>query len=78
MDGVLSARTSPISPAERDLLMGLIREEKILQDRRTDGKVIIQKRAAWVRITRLFNSHNLGPQRTEQQLKKIWERLKVK
>ncbi|XP_050698788.1 myb/SANT-like DNA-binding domain-containing protein 3 [Eriocheir sinensis] len=78
MEGALSARSSPMSPPERDLLMGLICEEKILQDRRTDGKVVLQKRAAWARITRLFNSHNLGPQRTEQQLKKVWERLKVK
>ena len=52
-------------------------EEKILQYRKTDGRVLLEKRIAWARITSHFNAHNLGPKRTEQQLRNVWERLKV-
>ena len=71
-------RVSPISPPERELLIGLISDEKILQNRKTDGRVLLQKREAWGQITRHFNAHHLGPKCTEQQLRKVWERLKVR
>ncbi|XP_045101889.1 uncharacterized protein LOC123498640 [Portunus trituberculatus] len=71
-------RANPISIPERDLLIQLIRDEKTLENKKTDGKTILQKREAWARITRTFNSHNLGCVRSEHQLKKVWERLKVK
>lgn len=71
-------RTSPISPPERDLLLYLIKEAKVLHNKKTDGRASLLKREAWARITRNFNAHNQGPNRTEKQLRKVWERLKEK
>ncbi|XP_050724627.1 uncharacterized protein LOC127002587 [Eriocheir sinensis] len=71
-------RTGPISPPARELLLGLIAEEPILLSLKTDGRILLQKREAWAKITEKFNAHNMGPQRSEVQLKKVWERLKVK
>ncbi|XP_050704966.1 uncharacterized protein LOC126990388 isoform X2 [Eriocheir sinensis] len=71
-------RTGPISPPARELLLGLIAEEPILLSLKTDGRILLQKREAWAKITEKFNAHNMGPQRSEVQLKKVWEQLKVK
>ncbi|XP_050707377.1 myb/SANT-like DNA-binding domain-containing protein 3 [Eriocheir sinensis] len=71
-------RTSPISSAEKQMLIGLITQEPILKNRKTDGKLLEQKRRAWARITQHFNAHNMGPKRTEGQLRKIWEKIRVK
>ncbi|XP_050724432.1 uncharacterized protein LOC127002480 isoform X2 [Eriocheir sinensis] len=71
-------RTGPISPPARELLLGLIAEEPILLSLKTDGRILLQKREAWAKITEKFYAHNMGPQRSEVQLKKVWERLKVK
>ncbi|KAG0724346.1 hypothetical protein GWK47_005204 [Chionoecetes opilio] len=78
LEGTGPARTSPISAAERSLLVGMIREEKVLQNRQTAGIICVRKREAWARITTAFNGQNLGPRRTEIQLKKVWDRLKIK
>lgn len=76
---VAVTRKSPISPAEREALLGLIKEyEHIIMDRRTDGKFVAVKKHTWHKITETLNSLNLGPKRSEQQIKKVWERLKVK
>ena len=71
-------RASPISPHEKEILLGLIMEEEVLQDNKTDGKSVFLKRKAWAKVTQAFNANNLGPVRTEVQLKKVWDRLKVK
>ncbi|KAK4327498.1 hypothetical protein Pmani_002053 [Petrolisthes manimaculis] len=71
-------RTSPMTAGERDIFLNLIREEKVINDRRTDRRIVVLKNHAWKRVTDGFNAAGLGPKRTIQQLKKAWERLKVK
>ncbi|KAG7177825.1 uncharacterized protein LOC121859868 isoform X1 [Homarus americanus] len=72
------ARTSPITPREREYLVQLIGEEKILKNKDTNGKASSLKREAWIRITSKFNAEAYGPERSDLQIRKIWERLKIK
>ncbi|KAK3869316.1 hypothetical protein Pcinc_025364 [Petrolisthes cinctipes] len=40
--------------------------------------MILKKKDAWTEVSTIFNSTGIGPQRSQQQLKKIWENSKGK
>ncbi|KAK4324165.1 hypothetical protein Pmani_005168 [Petrolisthes manimaculis] len=40
--------------------------------------MIFKKNTAWTEVTTIFNAGGYGPQRSQQQLKKIWENSKGK
>ncbi|KAK3866127.1 hypothetical protein Pcinc_028325 [Petrolisthes cinctipes] len=73
-----AARVSPMSQAERSMLIALIEEEPIVTNKETNGKVVALKIKAWDRVENKFNAMNLGPNRTKKQLQKVWDRLKTK
>lgn len=79
MESTGGLRTKYITANERSLLLSLIEERKsILFDKSHDHRIINKKKAAWSEVTTLFNSAGFGPQRSQQQLKKIWENSKGK
>ncbi|XP_066963282.1 uncharacterized protein [Macrobrachium rosenbergii] len=71
-------RISPMSVAERDLIVELVQEEKVLHIRKMDRRLIAEKQKAWARVTEKYNTYGLGPKRTVAQVKTAWERLKIK
>ena len=71
-------RTSPIGVVEKDYLLELIRNETILHNKTTDGRVVLMKRAAWTRVASKYNAAGFAEKKTEHQLLKVWERVKAK
>lgn len=60
INAAASARTSPICLAEREMLLELIKEEeKVIMNRRTDGKTVALIKQARANITEAFNAPNL-------------------
>ena len=61
------------------LLIEIIEKHKdVLMDKRTDHAMITKKTEAWNRVTELFNSAAIGPRKSLQQLKRMWEHHRSK
>lgn len=67
-----------MSQAQKYLLLSLLEDEPIINNKETNGKAVALKQKAWDKIEGQFNAMNLGPRRTKTQLQKAWERLKGK
>ncbi|KAK3892488.1 hypothetical protein Pcinc_003720 [Petrolisthes cinctipes] len=67
-----------MSQQEQNMLLTMIEEEPIINNKDTNGKVVALKNKAWERLESKYNAMNLGPKRTKKQLQKAWERLKTK
>ncbi|KAK3850273.1 hypothetical protein Pcinc_043010 [Petrolisthes cinctipes] len=78
MEVTSGSRVSPMGAMERDLLKVLVGKEKVIHVKRSDRRYVIAKQAAWQRVTHKYNSHGFGPRRTLRQLKKAYERIKIR
>ncbi|XP_063887238.1 uncharacterized protein LOC135114908 isoform X3 [Scylla paramamosain] len=75
---LVGRRASPINSLEREHLNKLVRNEIILANESTDGKVMAMKKLAWERVALHFNAAGYCEKRTVYQLQKVWERIKGK
>ncbi|XP_063846494.1 uncharacterized protein LOC135102199 isoform X3 [Scylla paramamosain] len=73
---LVGRRASPINSLEREHLTKLVRNEIILANESTDGKVMAMKKLAWERVALHFNAAGYCEKRTVYQLQKVWERIK--
>ncbi|CAG9792706.1 unnamed protein product [Diatraea saccharalis] len=67
----------PFSSSERELIVALVRERPIIEDKRTNAKNIELKKQAWEDLTVAYNSQPYVSQRHSQQLKRCWENIKT-
>ncbi|KAK3861809.1 hypothetical protein Pcinc_032280 [Petrolisthes cinctipes] len=78
MENTRGVRTKYITAEQRTFLLNLIEERKsVLFDKSHDHRMVLKK-DAWTEVSTIFNSTGIGPQRSQQQLKKIWENSKGK
>ncbi|XP_045783242.1 uncharacterized protein LOC123879524 [Maniola jurtina] len=64
------------SADEKDLLVSLVKREKVIEDKRTNRVTNKLKADAWERIQKKYNSHDFVSKREIIQLKRCWEKLK--
>ncbi|XP_069670831.1 myb/SANT-like DNA-binding domain-containing protein 3 [Periplaneta americana] len=70
-------RSSNFSEAEKHILLEVISKYiKIIQDKKTDGQTVEEKRKGWLQIERDFNARNLVA-RPWAILKTKWENMKT-
>ncbi|CAH0589033.1 unnamed protein product [Chrysodeixis includens] len=62
---------------ERDLIVALVQERPIIEDKRIHAQNIELKRKAWNELTTEFNSHSHVTPRNHIQLKRCWENIKT-
>ncbi|XP_069364406.1 uncharacterized protein [Maniola hyperantus] len=75
VDTVASAKIT-FSTEEKELLISLIKREKVVEDKRTNKATNKLKVEAWERIQKKYNSHDFVSKREVIQLKRCWEKLK--
>ncbi|CAG9784421.1 unnamed protein product [Diatraea saccharalis] len=73
----LSSKKLPFSSSERELIVALVRERPIIEDKRTFAKNIELKKQAWEDLTVAYNSQPYVSQRHSQQLKICWVNIKT-
>ena len=73
-----SKRPSPIGEQAKAYLLELIKQEPVIQNKSTDGKIVLLKKQAWARIAEKFNASGVSQKKTDYQLLKVWERVKAK
>ncbi|KAF5283131.1 hypothetical protein FQR65_LT14060 [Abscondita terminalis] len=62
---------------EKVLLATLIKDNAVVENKKTDGATLIEKHRAWEFICRTYNAQpEVNTTRTLQQLKKLWNNLK--
>ncbi|CAG4969769.1 unnamed protein product [Colias eurytheme] len=59
------------------LIVALVRDRPIIEDKRTNSKNIELKKQAWEDLTAAFNSQPYVSQRNNMQLKRCWENIKT-
>lgn len=62
---------------ERDLIVALVQERPIIEDKRIHAQNVELKRKAWNELTIAFNSHSHVTPRNHIQLKRCWENIKT-
>lgn len=72
-----SSKKLAFSSAERELIVALVRDRSIIEDKRTHAKNIELKRQAWEDLTVAYNSQSYVSQRATHQLKRCWENIKT-
>lgn len=72
-----SSKKIPFSSAERELIVALVRERPIIEDKRTHAKNIELKKQAWEDLAVAYNSQSYVSQRVSHQLKRCWENIKT-
>ncbi|KAF5286452.1 hypothetical protein FQA39_LY16302 [Lamprigera yunnana] len=62
---------------EKILLATLVKDNAIIENKRTDSATLMEKHKAWEEIYRTYNSQpEVDTMRTPEQLKKLWNNLK--
>ncbi|KAF5287907.1 hypothetical protein FQA39_LY04081 [Lamprigera yunnana] len=65
------------SAKEKILLATLVKDNAIIENKRTDGATLMEKHKAWEEICRTYNFQpEVDTMRTPEQLKKLWNNLK--
>ncbi|XP_072377417.1 uncharacterized protein [Diabrotica undecimpunctata] len=68
---------APYSTKEKVLLIQLVTENGVVENKRTDGASTMEKKMAWELITRNYNCQpEVNNIRTSDQLRKLWNNLK--
>nr|CAD7448611.1 unnamed protein product [Timema bartmani] len=68
---------APYTAQEKAVLLGLVHKFKnIIANKKTDSSTNFQKKEAWKKIMKEFNSNCNVSRRDETQLKRCWEKLK--
>ncbi|CAG9840695.1 unnamed protein product [Diabrotica balteata] len=68
---------APYSTKERVLLIQLVTENPVIENKRTDNASAMEKKMAWKLIARNYNCQpEVNNIRTSEQLKKLWNNLK--
>ena len=49
-------RTSPIAVVAKDFLIDIIKQEQILHNKNTNGRIVLLKKQAWARVAEKFNA----------------------
>ena len=49
-------RTSPIGVVAKDFLIDIIKQEQILHNKNTNGRIVLLKKQAWARVAEKFNA----------------------
>ena len=64
----------------KQLLIDLVKQNKIIENKKTDACTSNSKKKAWVKLAEEFNLNcgNIGSKRDSEQLKKLWKNLKAK
>lgn len=76
---IIFRMNKPYTEREKLLVAQLVREQEVIENKKTDGATLQQKNKAWELISISFNSQPeiTGP-RSAGQLKKLWSNLKHK
>ncbi|XP_023949707.2 uncharacterized protein LOC112054234 [Bicyclus anynana] len=61
---------------EKELLVNLLKFEKIIEDKRTNKSTNKLKAEAWDRVTNKFNNNTFVTKRATIQLRRCWEKIK--
>lgn len=70
-------RGAAYSVKEKLLLTQLVKENGIVESKKTDGATVAEKNRAWECLTTIYNSQpEVNTPRTHQQLRKLWNNLK--
>ncbi|CAK1589112.1 unnamed protein product [Parnassius mnemosyne] len=64
------------SSAEKELIISLVSERPIIENKQTNARNIELKRAAWDEIENAYNAVPFVVKRTALQLKRCWENIK--
>lgn len=72
-----SLKKQTFTNAERELIVALVRERPIIEDKRTHAKNIELKKQAWEDLALAFNAQPYVFQRNSIQLKRCWENIKT-
>ncbi|XP_053383750.1 myb/SANT-like DNA-binding domain-containing protein 3 [Mercenaria mercenaria] len=67
-----------LSPYEKEVLIDLVENNKIVESKCNNAKVLFQKEEAWKEIVSSFNSRMGVTQRTEKQLKDLWKNINAR
>ncbi|CAG4992886.1 unnamed protein product [Colias eurytheme] len=73
----MCSKKIPFTTSERELIVALVRDRPIIEDKRTNSKNIELKKQAWEDLTAAFNSQPYVSQRNNMQLKRCWENIKT-
>nr|CAH7721382.1 unnamed protein product [Callosobruchus chinensis] len=68
----------PYTWEDKQLLAGILKNHKIVEDRRVDATTNKRKNDAWEAIMEEYNAGSTKQQRTVVQLKRCWDKMKRK
>uniref|UniRef100_A0A6P7GI58 Regulatory protein zeste n=1 Tax=Diabrotica virgifera virgifera TaxID=50390 RepID=A0A6P7GI58_DIAVI len=68
---------APYTQREKSLLAELVKGSTVIENKRTDGASLTEKKKAWEKLTNIYNAQpEVSTVRTSDQLKKLWTNLK--
>ncbi|RVE41897.1 hypothetical protein evm_013447 [Chilo suppressalis] len=73
----VSSKKLAFSSAARELIVALVRDKPIIEDKSTHTKNIELKKLAWENLTVPYNSQPYVSQRVTHQLKRCWQNIKT-
>lgn len=73
----VSSKKFPFTTVERELIVKLVRERPVIEDKRTNARNIELKKRAWEDLTVVYNSQPYVSRRHTHQLKRCWENIKT-
>uniref|UniRef100_A0A2H1V0Q7 Regulatory protein zeste n=1 Tax=Spodoptera frugiperda TaxID=7108 RepID=A0A2H1V0Q7_SPOFR len=73
----VSSKKFPFTSVERELIVKLVRDRPVIEDKRTNAKNIELKKRAWEDLTVVYNSQPYVSRRNTYQLKRCWENIKT-
>ncbi|XP_063836995.1 myb/SANT-like DNA-binding domain-containing protein 3 [Ostrinia nubilalis] len=76
-NNTVSSKKLAFSPSERKLIIALVRERPVIEDKRVNAKNIRLKKRAWEDLTIAYNSQPFVSKRLTHQLKRCWENMKT-
>lgn len=71
------AKKIPFSSSEKELIVALVRERAIIEDKHTNAKNIFLKKKALENLSVCFNAQPYVTRRSSHQLKRCWENIKT-